>query len=382
MNKLLITFILLSGFTFSQVSADLTIEYQEVVGTDFFFDVYLTRTGANDLYLGNADFVLTFDAGNFDTPELSKEGSSPGFCTFVPTDPSGFNTLFTQDQYFTNTAVASISGNSLIINLNGPTPGDQATFDTRVAKIDDTPSTYRLGRFKVSGIQNLSGFMNLQWVTISTLVYTLEPSPPFTSSSVTINAIDPANAPLPVELSSFTASLNQNNVDLEWQTKTEVNNYGFNVERKINEDEWSTIGFVEGHGNSTSPKNYSYKDDDLFSGGSRFSYRLKQINNDGTFEYSDIIEVEVLPDQYELSQNYPNPFNPNTTIRFSLPEQTRLRINIYSILGELVKTIAEGIYEAGYHKVIFEANDLTSGTYIYRVESSEFVQTRKMLLLK
>jgi hypothetical protein len=190
------------------------------------------------------------------------------------------------------------------------------------------------------------------------------------------------NEPLPVELTSFTASMDKNEIELNWQTKTEVNNYGFNVERRINDGDWDSIAFIEGNGNSNSPKEYSYIDKDIFAGGSKFQYRLKQIDNNGSFEYSDVVEIEVVPTQYELSQNYPNPFNPSTTIRFSLPKQTQLKINIYNMLGELVTTIAEGMYESGYHKVTFNASNLPSGTYIYRLESSDFVQVKKMILLK
>jgi len=190
------------------------------------------------------------------------------------------------------------------------------------------------------------------------------------------------SGPLPVELTLFSATLVKNGINLFWKTETEVDNYGFNIEKRINKGEWSNIGFVEGHGNSNSPKEYSYTDNDLFSGGSKFQYRLKQVDTDGSFEYSDVVEVEVVPDQYELSQNYPNPFNPSTTIRFSLPKQTQLKINIYNMLGEQVATIAEGMYESGYHKVTFNASNLPSGTYIYRLESSNFVQVKKMILLK
>ena len=161
-----------------------------------------------------------------------------------------------------------------------------------------------------------------------------------------------SNMPLPVELSAFTAKFKDNSkVDLNWVTKTEVSNYGFYVERRINEGDWNSITFIEGHGNSNSPKEYSYSDKDLFAGGSNFQYRLKQVDTDGQFEYSDVVEVEIMPTQFELSQNYPNPFNPSTTIRFSLPKETQLKINIYNMLGELVETLAEGTYEAGYHKV-------------------------------
>jgi hypothetical protein len=190
------------------------------------------------------------------------------------------------------------------------------------------------------------------------------------------------NGPLPVELSLFTATLSKNEINLFWKTETEVDNYGFEVERRIDEKDWNQITFVPGNGNSNSPKEYSFSDKDLFAGGSTFQYRLKQIDNDGSFEYSDVVEVEIVPEQYELSQNYPNPFNPSTTIQFSLPKQSQLKINLYNMLGEQVATITEGMYESGNHKVTFSASNLPSGTYVYRLESSEFVQVKKMILLK
>ena len=201
------------------------------------------------------------------------------------------------------------------------------------------------------------------------------------------NIID---APLPVELISFSSKFDSDKIQLNWVTKTEVNNYGFNIERRINEGEWTGIGFVEGHGNSNSPKEYSYSDKNLFAGGSNFQYRLKQVDTDGSFEYSDVVEVKVVPNQYELSQNYPNPFNPTTTIRFSLPEAAQIKLNLYNMLGELVTTIAEGMYESGYHKVTFNAGNLPSGAYVYRIESNDpstgsgqsFVQVKKMILLR
>ena len=194
------------------------------------------------------------------------------------------------------------------------------------------------------------------------------------------------NGPLPVELVSFNALIGKNSVELNWKTETEVNNYGFEVERQVGGQQssvgnWNKIGFVEGNGNSNSPQKYSFTDQNLV-GGSIFKYRLKQIDTDGQFEYSDVVEVEIIPDKFALFQNYPNPFNPSTTIRFSLPIQTQLKVNIYNMLGELVKTVSEGTYEAGYYNIIFDAFGLSSGTYIYRIESDDFVETKKMILLK
>ena len=163
------------------------------------------------------------------------------------------------------------------------------------------------------------------------------------------------NPPLPVELSSFTASITQNTVNLKWQTKTEVNNYGFEVERKAGSKEygagkWEKLGFMQGYVNSNSPKDYSFMDKNP-SGGSKFLYRLKQIDNDGKFEYSGEVELEFVPVKFELFQNYPNPFNPATNIKFAVPKAGNITLSVYSILGEKVKDLISGFYEPGIYNL-------------------------------
>ena len=161
---------------------------------------------------------------------------------------------------------------------------------------------------------------------------------------------------------------------------------GFDIERTSSLippiHEWEKVGFVKGHGTSLEPNEYSYTDDISSIHSASLFYRLKQIDFDGSFKYSNVVEVDVMPINYELSQNYPNPFNPNTMIRFSLPKETQLKINIYNMLGELVETLAEGTYQAGYHELNFNAANLSSGIYIYRIESDAFVQVKKMILLR
>ena len=191
-------------------------------------------------------------------------------------------------------------------------------------------------------------------------------------------------APLPVELSSFSASIIGSTVKLNWRTETEVNNYGFEVERcalSAEHQAWENIGFVNGNGNSNSPKSYSFEDKNVTAG--KYSYRLKQIDNDGQFEYSKTIEVDLgAPKKFELSQNYPNPFNPNTTIRFSLPEAGNVKLTLFNILGQEIKTLVNEFKESGVHTINFDASGLNSGMYIYELESGSFVQTRKMTLVK
>ena len=192
--------------------------------------------------------------------------------------------------------------------------------------------------------------------------------------------------PLPVELFSFSASIIKNGIKLEWMTKTEVNNYGFEVERLQDYNierlqDWTTIGFVQGSGNSNSPKNYSFLDESLTAG--KYSYRLKQIDTDGQFDFSKVIEVNLdSPFKFELAQNYPNPFNPATTISFVLPESGNVKLTVYNIIGEQVVELVNGFREAGVYSINFDASGMNSGLYIYKLETNNFLQSRKMTLIK
>jgi len=187
---------------------------------------------------------------------------------------------------------------------------------------------------------------------------------------------------LPVELISFNAGFTKNNISLYWETQTEVNNYGFNVERSIDNNTWTTLSFIEGNGNSNSPKYYDFTDNDITKSGN-YNYRLKQIDNDGTFEYSKIVSVNVsLPDNYYLSQNYPNPFNPETRIDFSIPQKQMVTLRIYNTIGEQVAELLNGEKDAGSYSVTFNGSNLPSGIYIYRLTTQNFVMNKKMTLLK
>jgi hypothetical protein len=186
---------------------------------------------------------------------------------------------------------------------------------------------------------------------------------------------------LPVELISFTADVTDGKVKLQWQTGTEVNNSGFEIERKSNQEEWTRLGFVEGKGNSTSIKSYFFTDMSLV-GGSKFQYRLKQLDYDGKYKYSNEIEVEIVPNQFALYQNYPNPFNPITKIRYILPKESQVVIKIYDVLGSEVTTLLNEKKEPGVYEVELNAQSLASGAYIYRIVAGQFVETKKLVLMK
>ncbi|MFZ1290774.1 MAG: T9SS type A sorting domain-containing protein [Melioribacteraceae bacterium] len=194
-------------------------------------------------------------------------------------------------------------------------------------------------------------------------------------------------SPLPVELTTFEVGLNKNSAELVWETATEVNNYGFEVERKKLEvnsknTEWEKIGFVEGHGNSNAPKYYKFEDKTLSSAG-KYLYRLKQIDIDGTFEYSEEVELNFgSPEEFSLNQNYPNPFNPTTKIQFTIPTDSKVRLSIFNVLGEQVAELMNNTLSAGIHSVEFNASKLNSGIYFYKIEAGNFVQIRKMMFTK
>jgi len=196
------------------------------------------------------------------------------------------------------------------------------------------------------------------------------------------------NVVVPVELNSFTATANSKEVTINWSTATELNNQGFEVQRKFGGNNFVTIGSVTGHGTTTSPNQYSFVDK-LIDGGKYF-YRLKQIDFGGTYEYSSVIEVDVRTvDKFTLEQNYPNPFNPTTTIGFGISASPNpseggalVTLKVYDILGEEVKVLLNEEKEAGYHSVDFDASELPSGVYFYKLKVGSYVETKKMILLR
>ncbi|MCU0364157.1 MAG: choice-of-anchor B family protein [Ignavibacteriaceae bacterium] len=188
------------------------------------------------------------------------------------------------------------------------------------------------------------------------------------------------NGSIPVELTSFSAAVDNQNVTLKWSTSSEKNNQGFEVQRK-NESEYYSIGFVEGNGTSTEINNYTFIDRDVKSGN--YYYRLKQIDFNGSSDYSDEIFVEITsPIDFELEQNFPNPFNPATTIRFSLPANGFVNLSIYNLVGEKVSELVNGELQQGEHNLTFNASELPSGLYIAKLSAGNFNQSIKMTLLK
>lgn len=184
-----------------------------------------------------------------------------------------------------------------------------------------------------------------------------------------------------VELTSFKGNYTNGSVYLQWFTSAEANNYGFEIQKRYDNTQFEKIGFVYGFGSTTEENNYSFTDNDLQS--YRIYYRLKQIDFNGNFKFSDVVMIEdAVLNEFQLYRNYPNPFNPSTTIKYSLPRQSRIKISLYNILGNLVETLFDGEQTTGIHRLILNAKDLSSGVYFVSMEADHFNKSIKISLVK
>jgi hypothetical protein len=201
------------------------------------------------------------------------------------------------------------------------------------------------------------------------------------AAQIGIDNITAASQPVPVELTSFTAQTQAQSVILNWVTATELNNHGFEIQRKVIDGDFAKVGFVKGEGTTTNQKEYLYVDKNLIDG--KYFYRLKQLDFGGIYDYSQTIEVNVRTlDNFILEQNYPNPFNPSTKIKFNIPLTEKVRFEVFNTVGNKVATLLNELKEAGSYEVQFEADNLASGVYFYKISAGNFVQTKKMLLIR
>ncbi|MEN8194050.1 MAG: T9SS type A sorting domain-containing protein [Bacteroidota bacterium] len=377
MKKLYKTFfmLLINSLIFAQ-TVDVLIENGRMDGSHYKYDIYLNRTSSwgeksQSNYLGEASFRFTKNNVAFESSSLIAE----------------VGTQFNNSSYTLTTQILQDQVN-VEVDFDYQEIGSSLEMETK----------YLLCTVALT-ILDESQLASVSWIPLSTAVFNGDDENVY--STLLGNLED---EPIPVELTDFTAqTIEETKVRLNWQTATEVNNYGFDVERKVTSTslsmsegflsraesrKWKKIGFVEGHGNSYSPKHYSFDDNNIV-GGSRFTYRLKQIDIDGTYKYSDEIYLVILPLQNKLFQNYPNPFNPTTKIMFALTEPQKIAIKIYNALGELVYLDASETFDAGFHEIEFNASNFASGVYFYRIQvyptvsgASNFVDTKKMILLR
>ncbi|WP_337872968.1 T9SS type A sorting domain-containing protein [Ignavibacterium sp.] len=288
----------------------------------------------------------------------------------------------TQDpNYYGIVALSGLTGGTSTDIFPGTTTTIRNEIYLLINSIYDSTSSTRLGDFRSfvgSGPYTLSPGASLDVafaIVVGTNLADLQ-------SSADAAALKYNNFILPVELTSFTASVDLNgNVVLNWTTATEINNHGFEVERRSISTEYIPIGFVKGFGTTSEIKSYTFTDRNLEPG--KFFYRLKQIDFNGVHEYSNEIEVEVSPvSAFSLSQNYPNPFNPSTIISWQSPISGWQTLKVYDMLGNEVAALVDEFKPAGSYNAEFTANNLSSGIYYYKLQIGSFVETKKMMLMK
>ncbi len=260
-----------------------------------------------------------------------------------------------------------------------PTGGSGYTFDM-VLNWDPA----MLGTIQAENVISMASYVSGSWVHYdSELNAALRQVSHPGLNSLSVFAIDDMDSPMPVSMAYFNYTLNVRNVLLKWATVSELNNKGFEIERRSEFDrDWKKIHFVEGKGTTQNMVEYSYCDYNLST--AMYNYRIKQIDYNGKYEYFELNADVVVgkPVSYGISQNYPNPSNPSSVIEFQVPNSSNVKIVVYDIEGKEIKTIADGYYEAGYHSAKFDGSNLASGVYFYRIQSVGYSKTLKLILIK
>ena len=311
------------------------------------------------------------------------------FQAYIPAGKAGyFNTLATfaaassswgLDVYFNTTGVCSVFAGSATANVSTTYPQAAWFLVEHIVDLDLNQSQL---------IINGNSVTTWQWTLGSVgggCPQTLDATDLFGATANDEMYVDDYALenliPVPVELSAFSANVNKRNVVLNWTTESELNNQGFEVQRKNQDGQFVVIGHVNGNGTTTERREYSFTDVSLQAG--KYFYRLKQVDFNGAYEYSNEVLAEITtPLEFALNQNYPNPFNPSTSISFSLAEPSFVKLAVYNLLGEEVQVLKNENMDAGSFNVNFDAASFPSGMYLYKIETAQFTSVRKMMLMK
>jgi len=423
---------LLNSAGFISVSDQITDLVQKFDTAGAYIGIYAPAGGVNNAildnlrghgYRPNGNLVVTVGSGaNTNAiPEFDDSGNYLG--NFITVGSGGLNSPF--DILFrTNDVLVTGSSSNAAhrYDLNGN------YLDNLITGVSFPQDIYELpnGNLAVAGFSTPSGLRiytpngNLlhYFNTVSSLrsVYLLPGGTYLVTNNTGLHEIDSTNGTLlrtiytsanlqyisyadysiiPVELTSFTAQVSGSSVILNWTTATELNNSGFEIQRSLNneigklskwipsENDWEAIGFVSGNGTTSEANSYSFVDNLALTNDQTIFYRLKQIDFDGSFKYSQVVEVNILnPIKFSLEQNYPNPFNPSTTINFNIPTDGFVSLKVFDIMGNQVAELLGKETKAGFHSIEFDASQLASGTYFYRLQAGNNIKVQKMLLLK
>ena len=349
------------------------------------FDVYILRTGITPLILDGYQIGLTYNLptlnGGTMTAAWTNLDASITAAGMTPSTPI----VYTTPSAYIKCPIGNFPPNS---GVSGP-------------EVTNVAPGLKFGTLVFTNSVNFAvEQLNIAWMTalpyptkIQAYVTGLRIKN-ITTAGTTDLTNSLINGALPVELNSFTSNVSGRQVELNWETKTEVNSSKFEIERAFESSKdaaatWVSVGVVQATGSSNSPKKYSFTEKDLKAG--KYQYRLKMIDNDGSYKYSSAVETEILlPKGFELNQNYPNPFNPSTVIDYQVPVDANVILEVYNVTGQKVVELVNREQTAGYYSVSFgsSSNKLASGVYIYRISATEkgsgknFSTMKKMMLLK
>jgi len=357
-----------------------TFALQNVDGTTIYAallvncnDASATKTGDYFFHLGNRASATSFTQF---CARLNAKITAAGVVNFGISNASTAGTqVYSSVNYATNTTYLIIL--KYVINQAGNDELYMWVKDAGVPTDEAAAGTPDAAQTTLTGVDTLNAFGLRQGSSANSVSVIVDGIRIATSWS------DMIGAAVPVELTSFAANRLEGNVQLQWQTATEKNNSGFDIERKTESTDFVNVGFVKGNGTTTNTSSYTFVDKNA-GATTAYAYRLKQVDFDGTVSYSKVVNVSAgeIPSVFALAQNYPNPFNPTTSINYSLPQSGVVTLAIFNSLGQKVKDVVSGFQEAGSHTVHISASDLSSGTYIYKISVNGLSLTKKMVLLK
>ena len=357
-------------------------------GNVYEFDVYLLVTGTTPMQLGGIQLGFTYNNAVINGGTIS--------ATWVPGSVDSVIAASGQTNINFNTATAGLIKVAAVLPSNGSGTG---------ANISNIAPGTRVGRMRLTNsVPFTTPKLNINWnfnAVSPNYATKLSAYIPATAGGINTDITDPteyfnalANPATPVELTSFVSNVSGREVDLNWETKTELNTRQFEIDRSLlntagSASTWSSIGVMKAAGTSVSPIKYSYTDKNLQAG--KYQYRLKMIDNDGAYKLSYVVKTEIaLPKDFALSQNYPNPFNPTTKIDYQVPVDAKVILEVYNITGQKAVELVNQEQQAGYYSVNFgsSSSKLASGVYIYRLIATEkgsgnnYSSIKKMMLLK